>query len=301
MTPVPESRPKPQNLNFEAVRATISATLFGQDVFISYSSADKAWAEAIHHLLTSSGYRVFWDDQAVHSGDELEKILEEVSRSTCLVVLVSASSSESTWVPREIQAHLKRPRKRWRLIPVFLDAVTPSNMPVGSEALAGFHGIQMSSVAASPAEAKNNASLLAELTEQFSRFAHCNNPQAGLCQYRGRCRHGCNRPFVEEPHRHGSERTPPEGRCLAGQIGVSRCRTGPRERVAHQAGAEYRAGLPPGTGATGLAERGKTCAGPARDDIGRWRGCTRAVLGAPQHSKRCVVAHVQEPTDRDPG
>src|SRR5271166_976366 len=114
MTPVPESRPTPPSRNSEAVRAAISARLFGQDVFISYASADKSWAEAIHHLLTSHGYRVFWDDQGVHSGDQLEKILEEVRRSTCLVVLVSASFSKSTWVPREIQTHLKRPRKRWR-------------------------------------------------------------------------------------------------------------------------------------------------------------------------------------------
>jgi hypothetical protein len=40
-------------------------------------------------------------------------------------------------------------------------------MPAGSEALASFHGIRISGLAASPAEAKNSASLLAELTEQF--------------------------------------------------------------------------------------------------------------------------------------
>jgi len=117
--------------------------LFGHDVFISYSSVDRAWAEAIERLLRLGRYRVYRDQSQLNTGEHLDRLLREVRRSTMLVVLVSANAMESEWVYREFNAHLERPRKQWRLAPVFLDSQYPRALPERFAALSDYLGVAL--------------------------------------------------------------------------------------------------------------------------------------------------------------
>jgi hypothetical protein len=122
---------------FDALRRKLA----GNDIFISYSSKDRAQAELIEKLLRSGGYRVFRDDTALKTGDHLDRLLEEVRRSTMLMVLVTDNSVASDWVPREMETYCERPRKTWRIAPVFLDARYPAALPPEFAVLRDYKGV----------------------------------------------------------------------------------------------------------------------------------------------------------------
>src|SRR5579863_7454394 len=117
--------------------------LFGRDVFISYSARDRAWAEAVEKLIKLGNLRAFRDATGIHAGDRLERLLDEVRRSTMLVVLVSDSSLQSEWVKRELEAYCERPREQWRIAPVFLNARYPAGLPPDFEVLRQFLGVSI--------------------------------------------------------------------------------------------------------------------------------------------------------------
>ena len=87
---------------------------FGYDAFISYAAEDRPLGIAVEKLLKLGRYRVFRDESGLDTGVPLEKLLAAVRRSTMLTVLVSEHSMKSDWVHRELQAHLERPRRKWR-------------------------------------------------------------------------------------------------------------------------------------------------------------------------------------------
>lgn len=142
--------------------------LFGQDVFISYSARDRAWAEAIEKLLKIGKLKVFRDVSGIHAGDRLERLLEEVRRSTMLVVLVSDDAILSSWVKRELEAYCERPREHWRIAPVFLNSGYPRELASDFDVLREFLGVSIPQlVLKDPAALEGSREFQSKLLSQF--------------------------------------------------------------------------------------------------------------------------------------
>ncbi len=148
--------------------------LSGNDIFLSYSSTDRRWAVALENLLQLGRYRVFRDDTKLRTGEHLDRLLNEVRRSTMLMVVVTDHSMASDWVHRELQAHLERPRNEWRIAPVFLHPKYPRELPEQFKILADFHGVKLPLATTSPtptvetlAALERDRALLGDLTSDF--------------------------------------------------------------------------------------------------------------------------------------
>lgn len=90
-------------------------------VFISYSSADRAFASRLADDLMRRNVKVWIDQAGIGPGERwLEKIEDAVARSDYLIAVLSAMSVRSRWVRREIQLALAQGEreKRAKLIPV---------------------------------------------------------------------------------------------------------------------------------------------------------------------------------------
>lgn len=78
-------------------------TAYQYDVFISYSSADKPWAERLFESLDAKGIRCFLDRQRLEAGLPWEPQLAlAVESSRHLVALWSNNAQGSAWVRREL-------------------------------------------------------------------------------------------------------------------------------------------------------------------------------------------------------
>jgi hypothetical protein len=97
---------------------------FTYRAFVSYTSEDYAWAERLHHELESRQLKVFLDQKRLTPGIEWDNELQEaIESSQHLIVLVSALTRGSDWVPMEIgkfQAQVRDTFER-RVIPVSLE------------------------------------------------------------------------------------------------------------------------------------------------------------------------------------
>ncbi len=75
------------------------------DVFISYASHDRAFAERIAEELKSKGHQIWYDDWEVLVGhDVVDRVYEGIRDSRFLLVLLSEKSVKSRWVQQEINA-----------------------------------------------------------------------------------------------------------------------------------------------------------------------------------------------------
>src|SRR5215469_15673913 len=137
---------------------------FGYDAFISYAAEDRTLAIAVEKLLTLGRYRVFRDDSGLDTGVPLDRLLGAVRRSTMLTVLVSKHSMKSAWVHKELIAHLERPRKNWRIAPVFLDERYPDELPEQFRVLGEFSGIPLPVRITNPDLVPPDRAFFAELT-----------------------------------------------------------------------------------------------------------------------------------------
>lgn len=78
-----------------------------RDVFLSYSSPDRRFAERLAGDLVGYGLRVWWDRWEMQVGDSLIlKIQEGIQASSWLAVVLSSSSVASNWVKRELASAL---------------------------------------------------------------------------------------------------------------------------------------------------------------------------------------------------
>jgi HEAT repeat protein len=74
-----------------------------RDVFLSYSSDDRRFAERLARDLVDHRLRVWWDRWEMKVGDSLvSKIQEGIQSSSWLAVVLSPNSVESNWVKREL-------------------------------------------------------------------------------------------------------------------------------------------------------------------------------------------------------
>jgi hypothetical protein len=78
-------------------------------VFISYSHADREFAEKLAHDLVQSRINVWWDEWEIKVGDSLiQKIERGITSTSYLVIVLSTASVESAWVQEELRAALTR-------------------------------------------------------------------------------------------------------------------------------------------------------------------------------------------------
>jgi TIR domain len=77
---------------------------FEYDVFLSYASEDRAWAERVENALRSENLasRIFFDIKSMRAGDDWEaKIRSSLEDSQSLIVLWSKFANQSEWVSKE--------------------------------------------------------------------------------------------------------------------------------------------------------------------------------------------------------
>jgi hypothetical protein len=94
------------------------------DVFISYSSSAKSWAERLASSLEQRGLSTWADFKDVGS-DELflEKIERALNDSKCFLIVVGPKNGVGEWQEREWRLALTRSwsKPKWPLISVLLD------------------------------------------------------------------------------------------------------------------------------------------------------------------------------------
>src|SRR5690349_20956006 len=95
------------------------------DIFISYSSKDRAQAEQLTELLASAGLSVWIDKSGIDVATSWSKeIVDAIDGCKALVVLLSPSSIESGNVAKEIALAAERKKK---ILPLDLEPVTIPN------------------------------------------------------------------------------------------------------------------------------------------------------------------------------
>lgn len=95
-----------------------------RDIFISYNSHDRKFAERLAQDLTTYGVRVWWDQWEMGVGDSLiKKIQEGIAESSWLAVVLSPTSVSSAWVERELAAAMvsEIESRRVVVLPLLLD------------------------------------------------------------------------------------------------------------------------------------------------------------------------------------
>lgn len=95
-------------------------------VFLSHSSADKAFIRKLATDLTSNGVKVWLDEQNIRVGDSIpESIAQGVAESDFFLIAVSEHSVKSEWVKRELNSALVREiaKRKTAVLPVRLSNV----------------------------------------------------------------------------------------------------------------------------------------------------------------------------------
>ena len=91
------------------------------NVFISYSHADKKWADALRSGLTEEGFEVTVPGDDIEPGENWHlEIGKALDRANAMVVLLSPDSVASKSNRAEIEYALFSPQFRHRLIPVLV-------------------------------------------------------------------------------------------------------------------------------------------------------------------------------------
>jgi hypothetical protein len=91
------------------------------DVFLSYSSEDRAWANLLADCLQKQGWSIWWD-RTIPAGKTFIKVISEaLSNARSVVVIWSHKSVDSDWVQEEAE----KGRKRGILVPVLKENVEP--------------------------------------------------------------------------------------------------------------------------------------------------------------------------------
>lgn len=96
------------------------------DCFISYSSNDERFAEAVHQDLSARGLSVFMARISLRPGERwTAKVQQALSQSTWIIFLASKTACASPYVQQEIGAALIAQKE---LIPVVWE-MAPSELP----------------------------------------------------------------------------------------------------------------------------------------------------------------------------
>jgi tetratricopeptide (TPR) repeat protein len=98
-------------------------------IFLSHSSKDKAFADALVHALRQAGADVWYDEHNLGAGHLMREIMRELSARPVFVVLISKAALTSDWVHDECDwAYTKQHQQPERLlVPVVIEAYEPSD------------------------------------------------------------------------------------------------------------------------------------------------------------------------------
>ena len=97
------------------------------DIFISYSSKDRAVALRVRDALQEAGYGVFWDQSTPAGQDWDSWIRERLTGARLVVTLWTKSSVASPNVRHEAIIA----REAGKLLPVMVDELAPTDFPMG--------------------------------------------------------------------------------------------------------------------------------------------------------------------------
>lgn len=97
------------------------------DVFLSYSSKDRAAADRIQAALIAAGFDVFWDQEVPPGRDWNGWIGEQLGKARCVVVLWSKASVASRNVVHEATIAMERQA----LVPALVEDLEASDFPMG--------------------------------------------------------------------------------------------------------------------------------------------------------------------------
>ncbi|MBN2470650.1 MAG: SUMF1/EgtB/PvdO family nonheme iron enzyme [Anaerolineae bacterium] len=87
-------------------------------IFISYSSADRRYAEELMDHLRNHGFDVWMDDRTEHAEHWLHVVEEALETCSAALVVMSPAARDSTWVEREILLGLRHQKP---IIPLLLE------------------------------------------------------------------------------------------------------------------------------------------------------------------------------------
>ncbi|WP_051542580.1 SUMF1/EgtB/PvdO family nonheme iron enzyme [Thiothrix lacustris] len=112
----------PQNIGYYPFIWASLSVIKMHDIFLSYSTKDRARLQPLFQALAQQGWSVFWDHQSIHTGDNWHRKIDQAIReSRCVVVVWSKSSIDSEWVLEEAS----RGKSRNVLLPIRIDAIEP--------------------------------------------------------------------------------------------------------------------------------------------------------------------------------
>ncbi|MBP5369183.1 MAG: toll/interleukin-1 receptor domain-containing protein [Bacteroidales bacterium] len=79
---------------------------FKYDIFLSHSSSDNAFADSLNDLLVKSGFKVWYDNNSLLLGTNLDEIFRCIEASQFVIVIWSTDAEQSEWVRNEAQTAL---------------------------------------------------------------------------------------------------------------------------------------------------------------------------------------------------
>jgi hypothetical protein len=97
------------------------------DVFLSYSSKDRAAAERVQQVLERAGISVFWNQETPPGADWDTWIRDKLANAKAAIVLWSKESIKSPNVRHEAIVA----RDAGKLVPVMIETLSPSDFPMG--------------------------------------------------------------------------------------------------------------------------------------------------------------------------
>ena len=96
------------------------------DIFISYASPDRPWAQKLATAFEQRGWSVWWDLQIPPGKTFAQVIQGQLDAAQCVIVLWSQHSIGSDWV----QIEAEDGRQRGILIPALVEDIDPRQIPL---------------------------------------------------------------------------------------------------------------------------------------------------------------------------
>jgi hypothetical protein len=97
------------------------------DVFLSYSSQDRAIAAKVERALSAAGYDVFWDQETPPGSEWSNWIGEKLAQARCVVVLWSKASVKSRNIVHEATIAMEAKK----LVPALIGTLSAPEFPMG--------------------------------------------------------------------------------------------------------------------------------------------------------------------------
>jgi tetratricopeptide (TPR) repeat protein len=121
--------PRTAVLQWDNTSAVQEGAMSQLRVFVSHSSSDKAFADALVRALRQAGADVWYDEHNLGAGQLLDDIQKELRARPAFIVVLSKAAFASVWVQRECKwafnLYSREPQRI--LLPVVAQAVEPTD------------------------------------------------------------------------------------------------------------------------------------------------------------------------------